>query len=157
MDPEAGNKVGRGNWFQLAALSTLANWSSLIWASQYSALCVLLASGFSRIVHYYFDYVGIPVNFIICLQVYSGAGTLLGAFLNMFTVKYIGKRQLLIFSILISTACQFTLGVFGLGHLKSITNNAWLPFGLFCCISFISGYGITPIPWILLGEIFPMK
>lgn len=75
----------------------------------------------------------------------------------MFTVKYIGKRRLLITSILISTGCQFVLGLFAMGYLKSVVKSAWLPFILFCTVSFIAGYGITPIPWILLGEIFPMK
>lgn len=86
-----------------------------------------------------------------------GFMTLIGSFFNMCTVRLIGKRKLLITCTLISVTCQCIIGLHAMGAIKLISISSVLPFILLCTISFVSGYGITPIPWIMLGEIFPMK
>ncbi|XP_065212664.1 facilitated trehalose transporter Tret1-like isoform X2 [Planococcus citri] len=90
--------------------------------------------------------------------VYIGINTISGAFLNMLIVRMFGKRRLLISSMIISTILQFLIGIYAqYGKQYPCFQNAWIPFVLFCAVSFIAGFGITAIPWILLGELFPMR
>lgn len=67
-----------------------------------------------------------------------------------------GKRFLVLSSILVSSASYLVIGVIGLAG----TSNAlacWTKLVLFFLAQFSSSLGIMPIGWIIVSEVFPMK
>lgn len=117
---------------------------------------MILLSFFFNLILLFYLFASNLLNLFVC-QVVIGFMTLIGSFLNMCTVRLIGKRKLLITCTFISVTCQCIIGLHAMGTIKLISISSVLPFILLCIVSFVSGYGITPIPWIMLGEIFPMK
>lgn len=106
---------------------------------------------------------GLPVDahWLTVLSALLGMG---GNVLCMFTVAWCGKRPLALVSI-----GGMALSCLGLGsyHLfmSSSTGAAvgaeleshWLPLALFIALFFFHSFGIGPIPWMLLSEVFPYQ
>lgn len=75
------------------------------------------------------------------------------------TVHSLGKRFLTIFSISIGNIFLFLFGAYVLAIKNDYLNpstNYWIPVTLLCGIHFV-GSVIINLPWMLLGEIFPIK
>lgn len=87
--------------------------------------------------------------------------------LAMIAVKYVGKRNLFLFSIIGTATSTIALGIFAYTNFpynwSSFDNHAnidgqnALPMILFCIISFSASIGLTPVPWMILSEVFPFK
>lgn len=75
-------------------------------------------------------------------------------------VDKLGRRLLLLLSIVVITLCTFTLGLYF--YLKTdaqlnVSDIAWLPLLSLSGYIIVFSLGFGPIPWILIGEIFPSK
>lgn len=75
-------------------------------------------------------------------------------------VDKLGRRVLLLLSIIVMTLCTFTLGLYF--YLKTdahldVTDIAWLPLLSLSGYIVVFSLGFGPIPWMLMGEIFPSK
>ena len=83
-----------------------------------------------------------------------------GSTMPLFIFRFTGKRNLILYNQFI---CCVT--VFGLGVYCSIFNHTlssdspwrWLPIAFFAIIFFSSSMGIMNVPWMLMGEVFPIR
>ncbi|KAH9368047.1 hypothetical protein HPB48_019876 [Haemaphysalis longicornis] len=73
----------------------------------------------------------------------------------------LGRKPLLLFSSLGTCA---SLGVLGLSfHLKATAGATftdsfgWLPLAALCSYIIVYSMGLGPLPWVLLGEMIPLK
>lgn len=75
-------------------------------------------------------------------------------------VDRLGRRMLLLLSIIVMTLSTFTLGLYF--YLKNdahedVSDIGWLPLLSLSCYVVIFSLGFGPIPWMLMAEIFPSK
>lgn len=89
-----------------------------------------------------------------------------------FTVKFIGKRKLSLFSMAGTCLCCLSLAFYAFKVLPSgwssfdkhspeslqeVGNLSYFPMIIFFSMSFCTAVGIMPVPWMLVSEIFPYK
>ncbi|XP_029342821.1 facilitated trehalose transporter Tret1-like [Acyrthosiphon pisum] len=75
----------------------------------------------------------------------------------MFLISKLGKRFLTLSTLLISSICYIMVGLIGVYWTNSKPLTAWLVLIFFLTAIFLASFGLMPIAWILLSEIFPMK
>lgn len=78
---------------------------------------------------------------------------------NVFTILLVhrlGKRFLVLSTILVSSMSYLFIGVIGLTDTTSVLAG-WTKLGLFFAAQLSSSLGIMPIGWILVSEVFPMR
>lgn len=95
--------------------------------------------------------------FSVCLQAFSVFLAIIGGVLTVFTVGVLGKRFLTLSTLLTCSVCYILIGLIGVFWTDSEPITSWMLLILFLITTFASSFGIVPIMWILLTEIFPMK
>lgn len=78
---------------------------------------------------------------------------ILGFFLCAVTINKLGKRRLAIISLAVNAVVSFTLGYFAYTHVSE----SRVPIYCIYINSFLQGYGILQLPWILMSEVFPLE
>ncbi|GAB0097348.1 facilitated trehalose transporter Tret1 [Sergentomyia squamirostris] len=113
-----------------------------------------------------FQAYGIPVN-----PNWATATTALLKFLAniicTICVKIMGKRVMSLTSIVGTAVCTLAIGFYA--HIvlppgwssfdkhTEVPGNGIIPMVLFFSVSFITSVGMSPVPWMLLSEVFPFK
>lgn len=97
---------------------------------------------------------------------------LLANIVATFTVKFVGKRRLALFSMALTCMCCLSLAFYAFKvlpagwssfdkhtpeTLQNVGNLNYLPLILFVSMAFATSVGIMPVPWMLVSEIFPYK
>lgn len=79
----------------------------------------------------------------------------------MLSVQSIGKRPIALVSILGCAISTVVIAINQFIQTKSSSNedteHCWLPFIMFLVLIFFTGYGVGPIPWMLVSEVFPFR
>lgn len=92
--------------------------------------------------------------------VFLGIAELFGTVICVSTIHFTGKRLLTFFS-LVGIGSSFLLAVtYGYLNRNQIIhgeNYTWIPMTLMIAAAFLSHIGIRLLPWILAGEVFPVK
>ncbi|XP_075215600.1 facilitated trehalose transporter Tret1-like [Lycorma delicatula] len=99
-----------------------------------------------------FKLIGMPMNPHWVLVV-SGGLQIIGSLTGMIFMKLLGKRKVNFISLLTCVICCYMLAV----SIKLGDVIPWIPFGLFCLLFFAAGFGVIPLPWVLLSEVFPLE
>jgi len=77
--------------------------------------------------------------------------------MNVMTVAKFGKRPITLTSMALCALSMLGIGM----HLVAVTyfsfSSTWIPMILLNTLFFFSGYGVFPIPWMLVSEIYPTK
>ncbi|XP_050428914.1 facilitated trehalose transporter Tret1-like isoform X2 [Adelges cooleyi] len=89
--------------------------------------------------------------------VYTSVLTLVGTLLNVLTVAKFGKRPITLVSMTLCASSMLGIGFYlvGVNHFSLVC--PWIPMLLLNTLFFFSGYGVFPIPWMLVSEIYPTK
>ncbi|XP_060841252.1 facilitated trehalose transporter Tret1-like isoform X1 [Rhopalosiphum padi] len=92
------------------------------------------------------------------LTVISAVLQVTGAITCICLVRLVGKRTLSLVSMSGCALCCLSLGV----YTYTITQLQWstaptIPLLLFCTLYFTINLGISPIPWLLISEVFPTR
>lgn len=90
------------------------------------------------------------VAFSLCIAI-------VGGILTVFLVNRLGKRFLTLTTLSICSICYISIGLIGVYWTNSKQIQSWLLLTFFLISTFVASFGIMPIGWILLTEIFPMK
>jgi MFS family permease len=94
-------------------------------------------------------------------SIFVGVAQLLAAFVSTYFVEKLGRRVLLQASNLLVIASLALLGLFfywdAEGGKSATAGYEWLP--LVSCVVFIVGFsfGLGPVPWLMMGELFPVR
>lgn len=74
-------------------------------------------------------------------------------------VDRLGRRILLLVSALIMALSTSTLGLYFYlkSHGSDVSSLGWLPLASMCIFIIVFSLGFGPIPWMLVGEIFPSQ
>jgi len=99
---------------------------------------------------------GAPVNVQLTIA-FSSFLSIIGGILTVVFVNSLGKRFLTLFTLSICSICYILIGLIGIYWTSSKPITSWLVLILYLTTTFMSSFGIMPIGWILLTEIFPMK
>jgi len=99
---------------------------------------------------YLFIYLFITQAFSLCISI-------VGGILTIFLVNRLGKRFLTLTTLSICSICYISIGLIGIYWTDSNQIKAWLLLIFFFISTLVASFGIMPIGWILLTEIFPMK
>uniref|UniRef100_A0A336LQF3 Facilitated trehalose transporter Tret1 n=1 Tax=Culicoides sonorensis TaxID=179676 RepID=A0A336LQF3_CULSO len=86
-----------------------------------------------------------------------GVIQVVATFISSLVVDKLGRRLLLLFSIVVMGICLCGLGVFF--YLKDeeseiIDNLGWLPITSLCIFMIAFSLGFGPVPWLMAGELF---
>lgn len=86
-----------------------------------------------------------------------GLVQVIATFISTLVVDRLGRKLLLIISSSTMCLCAFLLGVFF--YLKEadmdVSSITWLPLVSLCIFVIAFSIGFGPIPWMILGELFP--
>lgn len=81
--------------------------------------------------------------------------------LCMVSVQSLGKRPIALVSVLgcaVSTVVIAINEFIRMGSYDSEDKeHCWIPFIMFLVLTFFTGYGVSPIPWMLVSEVFPFR
>ncbi|XP_076652807.1 facilitated trehalose transporter Tret1 isoform X1 [Halictus rubicundus] len=89
-----------------------------------------------------------------------GLAQLLGTLICVFAIHFTGKRKLNFLSISGTAFCFCAAAIYGClkdNGLIDGQNLRWLPTTLLIGSAFLSHVGIRLLPWVLAGEVFPVK
>lgn len=81
-----------------------------------------------------------------------------GVIISTVFVPYVGKRVLTLVSLFGCASSILSLALWNHMHQdlpREVTS--WTPFILFISYSFSFSFGIAPIPWMILSEVFPFR
>lgn len=92
--------------------------------------------------------------------VFLGIAQLVGTIISVLTIHFMGKRKLSFLSLSGTGLCLLVIAVYG--YLSDVnyldgTKYTWLPTTLIIGAAFMANMGIRTLPWILAGEVFPVK
>ncbi|KAG8307503.1 maltose permease [Homalodisca vitripennis] len=78
--------------------------------------------------------------------------------LCMVTVRWTGKRPMALISLLACAISTTTTGLYTVfSEPQAPSQSGWLPFLMFMVLQFFTGYGVAPVPWMLVSEVFPFR
>ncbi|XP_076220601.1 facilitated trehalose transporter Tret1 isoform X2 [Nomia melanderi] len=92
--------------------------------------------------------------------VFLGLAQFVGTLICVFAIHFTGKRKLNFVSIAGTAFCFCGAGIYGYlndSHVINGGNYSWLPTTLMIGAAFLSHTGIRLLPWVLAGEVFPVK
>ncbi|XP_050530608.1 facilitated trehalose transporter Tret1-like isoform X2 [Daktulosphaira vitifoliae] len=99
---------------------------------------------------------GAPVN-IEWTITFSVMLSISGGILTIFTVHISGKRLLTLVTLMVSSLCYILVGSIGMFNPMMEPTKSWIVMILFLISIFSASYGIVPLGWVLLGELFPLQ
>lgn len=85
--------------------------------------------------------------------VLTGILSITGSFVSTITVNKLGKRGMTLWSTGINTFFTLMLSICAM----NLQWPGWIPLTIFCTCFWVSGYGMLPLPWMLLSEVFPLQ
>lgn len=94
---------------------------------------------------------GLPVNSDWVL-VMTGVLSITGSFVSSFTVNKFGKRGMCLWSTAINTLFTLILSICAM----NLHWPGWFPLTILCICFWVSGYGMSPLPWMLISEVYPV-
>nr|XP_018916839.1 PREDICTED: facilitated trehalose transporter Tret1-like [Bemisia tabaci] len=89
-----------------------------------------------------------------------GLMNFVGSAMPLFIFRFTGKRQLILCNQFICVVGVFALGLYCSFLNDTLDTNSdwrWLPIVLFAIVFFSASTGIMNIPWMLMGEVFPIQ
>ncbi|XP_072762137.1 facilitated trehalose transporter Tret1 [Anoplolepis gracilipes] len=92
--------------------------------------------------------------------VFLGIAQLTGTIVCILVIHFLGKRRLSFISVTGTGLCFFATAVYGYlndGDYLDGVRYTWLPTTLMIGAAFVSSFGIRMLPWVLIGEVFPVK
>lgn len=92
--------------------------------------------------------------------VFLGVAQLIGTMFCVMSIHFMGKRKLCFLSIAGSGLCFALTAIYGYlsdADVLDETGYTWIPTTLMIGAAFTSHTGIRLLPWILAGEVFPVK
>lgn len=92
--------------------------------------------------------------------VFLGVAQLIGTIICVLTIHHLGKRKLSFLSISGNGLCFLSTAIYGYlneGDYLDGLRYSWLPTTLMIVSAFAANIGIRTLPWILAGEVFPVK
>lgn len=92
--------------------------------------------------------------------VFLGLAQFVGTLLCVFAIHFTGKRKLNFVSIAGTAFCFCAAAVYGYLNDSNVIigeNYSWLPTTMMIGAAFLSHIGIRLLPWVLAGEVFPVK
>nr|XP_012225934.1 PREDICTED: facilitated trehalose transporter Tret1 [Linepithema humile] len=92
--------------------------------------------------------------------VFLGVAQLIGTIVCVMSIHFMGKRKLSFLSIIGTGLCFLITAVYNYLNDTDYLNGvkyAWMPTTLMIGAAFASHFGIRLLPWILAGEVFPVK
>ncbi|XP_075231760.1 facilitated trehalose transporter Tret1-like isoform X2 [Lycorma delicatula] len=99
-----------------------------------------------------FKLIGMPLD-PYWVMVISGGLQIVGCLTGMICVKLFGKRVVNFLSLITCVICCYMLGISLL--VGNIT--PWVLFSFFSILFFAAGFGVIPLPWTLISELFPVE
>ncbi|XP_022182980.1 facilitated trehalose transporter Tret1-like [Myzus persicae] len=99
---------------------------------------------------------GAPVNIELTLS-FTMVLSMLGSLMAVFLIRKFGKRFLTLFTLSICSICYISIGLIGVYWKNSESITSWIVLVLFLTTILASSFGITPVSWTLVTEIFPAK
>jgi hypothetical protein len=92
--------------------------------------------------------------------VFLGVAQLIGTIICVMSIHFMGKRKLSFLSVTGTGLCFLITAVYNYMNQADYLNGAdytWMPTTLMIGAAFVSHIGIRLLPWILAGEVFPVK
>ncbi|XP_060829670.1 facilitated trehalose transporter Tret1-like [Bombus pascuorum] len=127
-----------------------------------SAFCIGAFGGTSTLQTYavlIFDSLDAPLDKYTA-AVFLGLAELVGTFLSVCAIHFTGKRLLTFLSVGGTGTCFCLVAVYGYltqTDMISTESISWIPMTLLIGAAFLSHAGIRLLPWVLAGEVFPVK
>lgn len=88
-----------------------------------------------------------------------GVMSVVATYISTLVVDKLGRKILLLSSALVMGICTALIGVFF--YLQSsnydVTSIGFIPLISLCVFIILFSFGFGPIPWMLIGEIFPAQ
>lgn len=85
-----------------------------------------------------------------------GVMQVIAVFVSSIVVDKLGRRLLLIPSVIVMGVCTFLLGIYF--YMKDVgsdvSNLGWVPIASLCVFIVLFSLGYGPIPWLMMGELF---
>ncbi|XP_050737470.1 facilitated trehalose transporter Tret1-like isoform X2 [Eriocheir sinensis] len=100
---------------------------------------------------YFFATAGVMINPLTC-TVLVGVMRLISTFTCAFLLDRVGRRIILMAG---CSCCAISAAVGGLFLLWEVQGSSWVPLVAVLAFAFGYGFGVCPIPWILMGELLP--
>ncbi|XP_075215646.1 trehalose transporter 1-like protein [Lycorma delicatula] len=100
---------------------------------------------------YIFQVIGMPLdpNWVMVITV---SWQIIGYFIGMICLRLFGKRVVNFLSLFICVVCCYAIGISLMMGISLM-----VPFSFFNILFFAAGFGIIPLPWTLISEVFPLK
>lgn len=88
-----------------------------------------------------------------------GIMSVIATYISTLVVDRLGRKILLLSSIIVMGVCTLFIGVFF--YMKEskfdVSSIGFIPLTSMCLFLILFSLGFGPIPWMLLGEIFPAQ
>lgn len=99
-----------------------------------------------------FKLFGLPVSSDWVL-VMTGVLSITGSLVSTFTVNKFGKRGMSLWSTAINTFFTLILSICAM----NLHWPGWISLTILCICFWVSGYGMSPLPWMLISEVYPVQ
>ena len=88
-----------------------------------------------------------------------GVIQVVSTFISTLVVDRLGRRILLLISDCVMAICTLLLGIYFylLNEHDDVSNLGWLPLTSVCVFIVVFSLGYGPIPWMMVGELFPHR
>nr|XP_018906325.1 PREDICTED: facilitated trehalose transporter Tret1-like [Bemisia tabaci]XP_018906326.1 PREDICTED: facilitated trehalose transporter Tret1-like [Bemisia tabaci]XP_018906327.1 PREDICTED: facilitated trehalose transporter Tret1-like [Bemisia tabaci] len=89
-----------------------------------------------------------------------GLMSFVGSTMPLFIFRFTGKRNLILYNQFICCVTVFGLGIYCSFFNDTLSSDSpwrWLPIVFFAIVFFSSSMGIMNVPWMLMGEVFPIR
>lgn len=88
-----------------------------------------------------------------------GIMSVIATYVSTLIVDKLGRKILLLSSIVVMGICTFLIGVFFYLKAKEYDTSSigFIPLASLCVFIILFSIGFGPIPWMLVGEIFPAQ
>ncbi|KAI5749365.1 hypothetical protein M8J76_006795 [Diaphorina citri] len=101
-----------------------------------------------------FGYLGLPIE-PLRVTVMTASLQLAGGLSCIFLVHKLGKRFLSLVSMSLCATCILSIATYTL--FKEEIDQSWIPLVLFAVMFYALNLGVSPIPWMLVSEVFPQR
>lgn len=109
---------------------------------------VVKLCNFLKLIQFYYK------NHNVFFQLISTTLSLAGCILCTFLLGLVGKRPLALVSI---GGCAISCFCLSSCSLFSKLSGSWLSITALFSLSFFTGIGMIPLPWIYMSEVFPFR
>jgi len=88
-----------------------------------------------------------------------GIMSVVATYISTLIVDKLGRKILLLISIIVMGICTLLIGAFFFlkEHEYDVSSIGFIPLASMCLFIILFSVGFGPIPWMLIGEIFPAQ